>query len=64
MRFYISLNTDNLGLVDMDIQVIGKGVTINMGEANHLIDNKMVDLEKSLEKIGYTLKNKARLVVD
>ncbi len=64
MSFYISLDTDNLGLVDMDIQVIGKGVTINMGEANHLIDNKMVDLEKSLEKIGYTLKNKARLVVD
>lgn len=55
MRFFISLTTDNLGLVDMDIQVKGKEVEISMTEENLSISNRIVDLKKSLDKIGYRL---------
>lgn len=55
MRFFISLSTDNLGLVDMDIQVKGREVEISMAQENIPIGNRIVDLKKSLEEIGYRL---------
>lgn len=64
MRFFISLDTGNLGLVDMDIQVKGRQIEINMLDENPLIKNRMFDLKSSLEKTGYTLKYKQKLVVD
>lgn len=55
MRFFISLSTDNLGLVDMDIQVKGREVEISMAQENIPISNRIVDFKKSLEEIGYRL---------
>lgn len=64
MKFFISLDTDNLGLIDMDIQVSGRQVDINIREGNISIINRFSHLKKSLEKIGYTLSGINRQVVN
>ena len=55
MKFYISLETENLGPVTMDISVKGKEVLINLKENNDILNSSMRDLELGLEKLGYTL---------
>jgi hypothetical protein len=53
MSFYISLETENLGLINIDFNVKGKEVYISL-EEDSLI-NKINILEKSLENLGYKL---------
>ncbi|WMM24557.1 DUF6240 domain-containing protein [Tissierella sp. MB52-C2] len=53
MSFYISLETENLGLINIDFNVKGKEVYINL-EEDSLI-NRINILEKSLENLGYKL---------
>ena len=53
MNFYISLETENLGLINMDFNVRGKEVYVNLEEDSLL--QKINILEKSLEDLGYKL---------
>jgi hypothetical protein len=55
MKFYISLETENLGPVTMDISVKGKEVLINLKEDSDILNSSMRELELGLEKLGYTL---------
>lgn len=55
MNFLVSLETENLGEVAMDLKVIGKEVYINIEEQDGILQDKIILLKQSLEKIGYTL---------
>ena len=55
MKFYISLETENLGMITMDIYVNGKEVKINIEEKYDILKENIDILEKKLEKTGYIL---------
>jgi hypothetical protein len=55
MKFLVSLETENLGQVAMDLKVVGKEVYINIEEQDGILQDKIILLKQSLEKIGYTL---------
>lgn len=63
MKFYISLETENLGMVTMDINVKGKEVLINIEGNNDILKSKAITLEEGLEKLGYRLQIQDKTVV-
>jgi len=63
MRFYISLETENIGMVTMDIHVKGKEVLINIEEKNDILIANIDILKESLTKLGYSLVEQNKMVV-
>lgn len=55
MKFFISLETDNIGVVDIDLNVVGKDVKINIKEEGMALRSKLSLLDEGLQKLGYTL---------
>ncbi|WP_310445096.1 DUF6240 domain-containing protein [Tissierella sp.] len=62
MKFYISLETENLGPVTMDISIKGKEVLINLKEKDDILSSRMKELEVGLDNLGYTLAEENDLV--
>ncbi len=55
MKFFISLETDNIGSVDIELNVKGKEVQINIDEKGTALKNNLSLLEKGLQNLGYSL---------
>lgn len=63
MKFLVSLETEHLGEVIMDLKVIGKEVYINIEEQEGALEDRITLLKGSLEKIGYTLNIESEMKV-
>lgn len=63
MNFLISLETENLGVVTMDLNVVGKEVQINLEEQGEVLENRINILKQGLQKLGYTLNIKAKPMI-
>ena len=59
MSFAISLETENLGIVTMDLKVVGKEVFINLEEDGEVLKAKIQLLEEKLQNLGYTINMEA-----
>ncbi|WP_353095009.1 DUF6240 domain-containing protein [Tissierella praeacuta] len=55
MKFFISLETDNIGTVDIEINVKGKEVQINIDEEKNTLKTNLSLLDKGLKSLGYAL---------
>ncbi|WP_313755802.1 DUF6240 domain-containing protein [Tissierella sp.] len=55
MKFFISLETDNIGIVDIELNVVGNQVKINIEEEGMSLRNNLNLLDEGLQKLGYTL---------
>lgn len=54
MNFFISLDTKNLGVVTIDIEVRGKEVRLDLNDETKL-NNNLSSLKEGLQKLGYNL---------
>ncbi|TCU79353.1 hypothetical protein EV204_101334 [Tissierella praeacuta] len=61
MKFFISLETDNIGIVDIDLNVVGNQVKINIKEEGVSLRSNLALLEEGLQRFGYTLNKQAIL---
>lgn len=59
MNFFISLETENLGKINMDISVKDKNIYINLDEEENLLEPMMSDLKSQINSIGYKLVEKS-----
>ena len=57
MSFFVSLATENLGPINLEINVKGKDIQMNIEEQGTVLKNNISVLEESLEKLGYTIIN-------
>lgn len=55
MSFFISLSTENLGPINIGINVKGKDIQINIEERGTSLNNNIFVLEESLAKLGYRM---------
>ncbi|OZV14063.1 hypothetical protein CIW83_01145 [Tissierella sp. P1] len=55
MKFFISLETDNLGSVSIELNVKSREVQINIDEEGTALRNNLDSLDKGLENLGYSL---------
>ena len=55
MNFAISLETENLGRVSMDLKVIGREIYINLEEEGESLKVNLQLLEERFEKLGYRI---------
>ncbi len=58
MSFLVSLESEYLGPVSMDLKVMGRQVEINLSEGGKALENNMEALENALKNLGYTCKLK------
>lgn len=63
MKFYISLQTENLGMITMDIHVKGKEVLIDIEDNNDILKSRIIVLEEGLQRLGYTLVEQNKTVI-
>lgn len=55
MSFSINLETENLGLVHMDLKIVGKEIQIHLKEEGKALEGNMEILKTGLEKLGYRI---------
>lgn len=55
MKFFVSLETENIGKINIDIDVKGSEIYMNLGEEKNLLKPKLKELKDDLKSIGYTL---------
>lgn len=55
MKFFISLETDNLGPVSIELNVKSREVQINIDEEGTALRNNLDSLDKGLQNLGYSL---------
>lgn len=63
MDFYISIETDNLGRVGMELNVKGRDIYINIEEEGNALNNNIHILEQLFNERGYTLHKGIKQVV-
>lgn len=56
MNFLVSLNAENLGLVGVDLNIVGKDIQISLDEREDKLYDNISILGDKLAKLGYTLK--------
>lgn len=55
MSFSVSLITDNLGPITMDLRLVGRDLSINIEEESDKLSSKIGHLKNAIESIGYNL---------
>ncbi len=55
MRFFISLETENIGPVSIELDVKAREVQVNIDEQGTALRSKLSSLDGGLQKLGYTL---------
>ena len=63
MNFFITLETENLGLVTMDISVVGKEVQVDLGEEGEVLASRVDILKQGLGRLGYGLNIEDKSVI-
>lgn len=57
MKFFLSLEADNIGQINMELNIKSREIKINIDEQGNALRNRLSSLEKGLQAIGYTLSN-------
>lgn len=55
MKFFISLETENIGPVSIELDVKAREVQVNIDEQGTALRSKLSSLDEGLQKLGYTL---------
>lgn len=55
MNFFVSIETENIGRVDIDIDVRGRDIYIDLDEEKGLLNPVIHELENRFKSIGYSL---------
>lgn len=63
MNFFISLETDNIGKVNLDISVKKKNIYINLDEEMNILRPMINELRDQIKSIGYTLIEENQVVI-
>lgn len=61
MKFFLSLEADNIGQISMELNIKSREIKINIDEQGNALRNRLSSLEKGLQAIGYTLSNEVIL---